>query len=117
MIQQQLFTLLSGATEAGTRVFPLVAPDGVPRPYIVYQRVSAISENVLSGDAGLTNTRFQIDVYSDTYTVAAGNTYSVIAGCTKRFSEDCVAKFANGNNFRGFPHVPGVGIWKAGGVV
>ena len=51
------------------------------------------------------------------YTVAAGDTYSVIAGCTKRFSEDCVAKFANGVNFRGFPHVPGVSIWKAGGVV
>jgi uncharacterized phage protein (TIGR02218 family) len=50
-------------------------------------------------------------------TVAAGDTYSVIAGCTKRFSEDCVAKFANGVNFRGFPHVPGVSIWKAGGVV
>ena len=51
------------------------------------------------------------------YTVSAGNTYSVIAGCTKRFAEDCVAKFANGVNFRGFPHVPGVSIWKAGGVV
>jgi uncharacterized phage protein (TIGR02218 family) len=51
------------------------------------------------------------------YIVAAGDTYSVIAGCTKRFSEDCVAKFANGVNFRGFPHVPGVSIWKAGGVV
>lgn len=51
------------------------------------------------------------------YTVSAGNTYSVIAGCTKRFSEDCVGKFANGVNFRGFPHVPGVSIWKAGGVV
>jgi hypothetical protein len=51
------------------------------------------------------------------YTVAGGNTYSVIAGCTKRFAEDCVTKFANGVNFRGFPHVPGVSIWKAGGVV
>ena len=51
------------------------------------------------------------------YTVSAGNTYSVIAGCTKRFTEDCVGKFSNGVNFRGFPHVPGVSIWKAGGVV
>ena len=79
MIQQQIFALLSGATEAGTRVFPLVAPDGVPRPYIVYQRVSAISENVLSGDAGLTNTRFQIDVYGDTYAQAQTVGAAVIA--------------------------------------
>ena len=50
------------------------------------------------------------------YAVTAGDIYSVIAGCTKRFSEDCVGKFSNGNNFRGFPHVPGMKIWKAGGV-
>lgn len=39
---------------------------------------------------------------------AAGDTYSMHAGCSKRFTEDCVGRFANGNNFRGEPHVPGV---------
>jgi uncharacterized phage protein (TIGR02218 family) len=38
--------------------------------------------------------------------VAIGDTYSVHAGCTKRFAEDCIAKFANGLNFQGEPHVP-----------
>ena len=79
MIQQQLFTLLSGSTEAGARVFPLIAPDGVPRPYIVYQRVAAVTENVLSGDAGLTNTRIQIDTFGDTYAQAQTVAAAIIA--------------------------------------
>jgi uncharacterized phage protein (TIGR02218 family) len=39
--------------------------------------------------------------------IEAGNSYSMHAGCSKRFDEDCVARFANGNNFRGEPHIPG----------
>lgn len=38
--------------------------------------------------------------------VAAGDTVQVTAGCDKRFST-CKAKFGNGLNFRGFPHMPG----------
>lgn len=39
--------------------------------------------------------------------VVAGNTYSLHAGCNKTFAT-CVARFANGINFRGEPHVPGM---------
>lgn len=45
-----------------------------------------------------------------------GDTYEVYAGCTKRFSEDCVTKYANGVNFRGFPHLPGAKIYQIGGI-
>lgn len=38
---------------------------------------------------------------------AVGDTYSLTPGCRKRFTEDCVTKWANGNNFGGFPLVPG----------
>lgn len=38
--------------------------------------------------------------------IAAGDTFSVIAGCDRKWST-CRAKFTNGNNFRGEPHVPG----------
>ncbi len=38
--------------------------------------------------------------------VAVGDTFTIIPGCRKRRSEDCVVKFANINNFRGFPDVP-----------
>ena len=35
-----------------------------------------------------------------------GNTFDIFAGCDKRF-ETCQARFANADNFRGFPHIPG----------
>jgi len=38
--------------------------------------------------------------------VAPGDTFVVTAGCDKQFAT-CRAKFANGINFRGFPHMPG----------
>lgn len=42
------------------------------------------------------------------YDVAPGDGYTMSPGCFKRFSTDCVGKFANGVNFRGFPDVPGM---------
>ena len=38
--------------------------------------------------------------------IVAGDTFTVEAGCDKRFGT-CRAKFSNGINFRGFPHIPG----------
>ena len=38
--------------------------------------------------------------------IAPGNTFTVTAGCDKQF-ETCRLKFANRENFRGFPHMPG----------
>lgn len=66
-IAEQILALLDGGTAAGARVYPLTAPDGAVKPYITYQRISSNSENVLSGNSGLTNTRMQIDVYATTY--------------------------------------------------
>jgi len=37
----------------------------------------------------------------------AGNAYSLHAGCDKTFGT-CIARFTNGVNFRGEPHVPGM---------
>lgn len=37
---------------------------------------------------------------------APGDTFEIVAGCDKAFST-CKAKFANGLNFQGFPHMPG----------
>ena len=38
--------------------------------------------------------------------IAMGDAFVVTAGCDKQFST-CRAKFGNGANFRGFPHMPG----------
>jgi uncharacterized phage protein (TIGR02218 family) len=40
------------------------------------------------------------------HAIAPGDTFTVTAGCDKHFPT-CQAKFANGVNFRGFPHIPG----------
>lgn len=41
------------------------------------------------------------------YAITIGDTGVFYAGCTKRYANDCLAKFANTINFRGFPFVPG----------
>jgi uncharacterized phage protein (TIGR02218 family) len=38
--------------------------------------------------------------------IAVGDAFAVTAGCDKQFAT-CRAKFANTQNFRGFPHMPG----------
>lgn len=38
--------------------------------------------------------------------LAVGDAFTITAGCDKRF-ETCRDRFANGVNFRGFPHIPG----------
>jgi uncharacterized phage protein (TIGR02218 family) len=50
------------------------------------------------------------------FDIEVGDTYSMHAGCLKDFIRDCVDKFANGVNFGGAPHLPGVRIYKRGGV-
>jgi uncharacterized phage protein (TIGR02218 family) len=44
--------------------------------------------------------------------IAEGDAFTVTAGCDKSFGT-CAAKFANGVNFGGFPHMPGED-WAAG---
>ncbi len=41
------------------------------------------------------------------YAIIAGDTATFYAGCRKRYTEDCLGKFVNTVNFRGFPFVPG----------
>lgn len=48
--------------------------------------------------------------------IALGDTYTIYPGCQKRFNEDCISKFANGLNFRGFPDLPGSKIYRQGGI-
>ena len=38
--------------------------------------------------------------------IAVGDAFTATAGCDKQFAT-CAAKFGNGVNFRGFPHMPG----------
>ena len=67
----RIFSLLNGATAAGAKVYPMAAPDQTQAPFITYQRVSAVSENVMDGsNLALINTRLQVDIFSTTYAQA-----------------------------------------------
>lgn len=46
--------------------------------------------------------------------IAVSDNYNITRGCDKTFAT-CVNTFANGDNFRGFPHVPGVSDLLGGG--
>lgn len=56
-IQTALAALVSG------RCYPLVAPDPVAKPYIIYQVISDVQANSLDGFSGLSNKRVQVDIY------------------------------------------------------
>jgi uncharacterized phage protein (TIGR02218 family) len=46
--------------------------------------------------------------YNETpFDIQAGDRFQITTNCLKRFNEDCVVKFGNQLNFRGFPYVPG----------
>ena len=56
---------------------------------------------------GLSGSLAAIDLWQPmSETIATDDTFDIRAGCDKQFST-CNAKFANGLNFRGFPHMPG----------
>ena len=64
-------------------------------------RAAEVRGHRMSGDA------VTIELWQPTHhEVEAGDTFTVTAGCDKLFPT-CRAKFANGTNFRGFPHMPG----------
>lgn len=44
------------------------------------------------------------------FAIAVSDTFTAVAGCRKRLSADCVTKFDNAENFRGFPFVPGTDV-------
>jgi len=61
-IQTALGALVSG------RCYPLVAPDPVIKPYIIYSVISDVDENLLDdNDTGFSNARYQVDVYTTSY--------------------------------------------------
>lgn len=51
-------------------------------------------------------TQVIVELWQAGGTATAGDGFTIRAGCDKQFST-CKAKFANGANFRGFPHMPG----------
>lgn len=75
MIESTLYSRLtsySGLTAlVSTRIYPLVAPQGVIYPAVVYQRISTMAREVAMGsDPGIVRARVQVTAWADTYTSA-----------------------------------------------
>lgn len=51
----------------GTRVYPLVLPQGFERPAIKFQIISTSRDYKQDGDDGVPTRRIQVDIYGDTY--------------------------------------------------
>jgi hypothetical protein len=60
-IQTALAALVTG------RCYPLIAPDKVVKPYIVFQVVSNVPSVSLDGPNGTENRRVQIDLWGKSY--------------------------------------------------
>jgi hypothetical protein len=80
--EAKLYTLLysdSGVSSlVSSRIYPCVAPQDAPLPYIVYQRVTSGRVYDLDGYAHLENVRMQIDCYAET-SVEAWNIADAVA--------------------------------------
>lgn len=76
MIQSDVFDTLKGLVS--DRCFPAGGvPDGTARPYISYQTISEVPDNVLHGVGSKSQSRIQVDVYADTYD-AARTTFAAV---------------------------------------
>jgi hypothetical protein len=82
---EELFARVSGnaplAALVGDRIYPQIAPQAAPYPFIRYQKVSRVAEPA-AFDAvnGVINGRWQFDVYASTFTTAQA-VQAALAAC------------------------------------
>ena len=69
-VPEQFVALMSTVSPNGA--YPLVAKATAAYPYVVYQRVVSVVENVLTGNGNppIENTRLQVDSWGQTYAEA-----------------------------------------------
>lgn len=82
-IEEDLYAYMStyaGLTElVGTRIYPLVAPQNVQKPYCTYQKISTGRQYSHSGYSGLQRPRMQVSCYAETYSQAKAVAAQVVA--------------------------------------
>jgi hypothetical protein len=70
MIEQTVYTVLSANTAVqaivGAKIYPLVMPEGVAVPALVYQKVGTTVVNSLEGFSGIESVRLQFSCYAPT---------------------------------------------------
>ena len=71
MIETALFQQITAdstvASLIATRLFPLVWPDAPVFPLATYQRISTVTDSLLSGPLSMCTVRMQYDAWAETY--------------------------------------------------
>lgn len=67
-LYQRLTSRTAVSSLIGSRVFPLVAPQGTPLPLVVYQRTGVERPQSLSGNVGNPVVTLQLTTYGTSYT-------------------------------------------------
>ena len=64
MAEQAIFEALSAIPALGNRVYPLVLPDNVAYPAVVYQRIAGPRYSAMGVDVDVLDPTIQYDIYS-----------------------------------------------------
>ena len=67
-LYQRLTSQTAVSSLIGSRVYPLIAPQGTPLPLVVYQRTSVERPQSLSGNVGNPLVTLQLTTYGTSYT-------------------------------------------------
>lgn len=73
-LEQRVYEALAAGspnTNAGQRVYPLLAPEGAALPRITFSRVSTAPVNAIGGSSGLDQVRVQIDCWASSLPAVA----------------------------------------------
>lgn len=74
LIEEALVSRLSAVSAVtalvGSRIYPVRAPEGAARPFLVFQRVAATRETAFGADPGLARARMQVTAWADRYATA-----------------------------------------------
>lgn len=82
-IRFALHALLTATDGGFTRIYPVVLPQGVTNPSIIYNFISESSDYHMLGSSGLSQARFQIDCWSltpDQSVLLANQVYDILSG-------------------------------------
>jgi hypothetical protein len=94
MIEEVLFTRLSahgGLTAlVGTRIYPVIMPQGATKPAVTYQLISGIRESAMVADPGLVTSRYQFTAWATTNLVAR-NVIKQVRLALERYSSGIMA--------------------------
>lgn len=86
MIESDLVTHLKADTAltalVSTRIYPMVAPQNVVKPYIAYQVISDNSNQCVGGTVYQSDVRFQLDCWSTKYSEVKAIKTAVINAIT-----------------------------------